>query len=114
MLNPANQATFTLDIAGVEHQLRVLSFIAKEAVSRPFSVRIELVSERANLALEDVLHRQAFLAFDAQGHGLHGQIGEIAQGDSGKRFTHYFIRLVPNLLRLEHRHNHRIFQNQSV
>ena len=114
MLNPANQATFTLDIAGVEHQLRVLSFTAKEAVSRPFSVRIELVSERANLTLEDLLHRQAFLAFDAQGHGLHGQIGEIAQGDSGKRFTHYFIRLVPNLLRLEHRHNHRIFQNQSV
>ncbi|WP_341520543.1 type VI secretion system tip protein VgrG [Pseudomonas sp. G.S.17] len=114
MLTPANQATFTLDIAGVEHQLRVLSFTAKEAVSRPFSVRIELVSERANLALEDLLHRQAFLAFDAVGNGLHGQIGEIAQGDSGKRFTHYFIRLVPNLLRLEHRHNHRIFQNKSV
>ncbi|OCR27060.1 type IV secretion protein Rhs, partial [Pseudomonas syringae] len=114
MPTPANQATFTLDIAGVEHRLRVLSFTAKEAVSRPFSVRIELVSERANLALEDVLHRQAFLAFDALGNGLHGQIGEIAQGDSGKRFTHYFIRLVPNLLRLEHRHNHRIFQNHSV
>ncbi|WP_426142375.1 type VI secretion system tip protein VgrG [Pseudomonas sp. DWP3-1-2] len=114
MLNPANQAAFTLEIEQVEHSLRVLSFTAKEAVSRPFSVRIELVSERANLKLEDVLHRQAFLGFDAQGNGMHGQIGEVAQGDSGKRFTHYFIRLVPNLLRLEHRHNHRIFQNKSV
>ncbi|HEX8543273.1 MAG TPA: type VI secretion system tip protein VgrG, partial [Pseudomonas sp.] len=97
MLTPANQATFTLDITGVKyqlHKLHVLSFTAKEAMSRPFSARIELVSERANLALEDVLHRQAFLAFDAQGNGLHGQIGEIAQGDSGERFTHYFIRLV--------------------
>lgn len=114
MLHPANQAVFTLDIAQVEHQLRVLHFTAKEAISRPFSVRIELVSDRANLKLEDLLHRQAFLGFDADGNGLHGQIGEVAQGDSGKRFTHYFIRLVPNLLRLEHRHNHRIFQNKPV
>ena len=114
MFHPANQAAFTLEIAQVQHQLRVLNFTAKEAISRPFSVRIELVSERANLELEALLHRPAFLGFDADGNGLHGQIGEVTQGDSGKRFTHYFVRLVPNLLRLEHRHNHRIFQNQSV
>ncbi len=114
MSTPANRASFTLDIAGVEHDLRVLEFHAQEAISRPFSARIELVSERANLKLEELLHRQAFLHFDGEGHGLHGQIGEVSQGDSGKRFTHYFIQLVPNLKRLEHRHNHRIFQNRSV
>ncbi|WP_426118876.1 hypothetical protein [Pseudomonas sp. DSP3-2-2] len=40
MLSPANQATFTLDIAQVEHQLRVLSFTDKEAVSPSFSLCI--------------------------------------------------------------------------
>ncbi|MCQ3030278.1 type VI secretion system tip protein VgrG [Pseudomonas syringae] len=114
MFNPANRASFTLEIAGLEHDFRVLAFTAKESISRPFSVRIELVSERANLKLEDVLHRLAFLRFDADGNGLHGQIGEIAQGDSGRRFTHYFIQLVPSLKRLEHRSNHRIFQGKTV
>ncbi|MCQ3001615.1 type VI secretion system tip protein VgrG [Pseudomonas syringae] len=114
MFNPANRASFTLEIAGLEHDFRVLAFTAKESISRPFSVRIELVSERSNLQLEDLLHRLAFLRLDADGNGLHGQIGEIAQGDSGKRFTHYFIQLVPSLKRLEYRSNHRIFQGKTV
>ncbi len=114
MLNTANRASFTLEIAGLEHDFRVLAFTAKESISRPFSVRIELVSERTNLKLEDLLHRLAFLRLDADGNGLHGQIGEIAQGDSGKRFTHYFIQLVPSLKRLEYRSNHRIFQGKTV
>jgi len=116
MSTPANRASFTLDIAGLTHDLRVLEFHAQEAISRPFSARIELVSERANLDLEEVLQRPAFLSFEGGNstNGLHGQIGEISQGDSGKRFTHYFIQLVPNLKRLEHRSNHRIFQNRSV
>ena len=114
MFNPANRASFTLEIAGLEHDFRVLAFTAKESISRPFSVRIELVSERTNLKLEDLLHRLAFLRLDADGNGLHGQIGEIAQGDSGKRFTHYFMQLVPSLKRLEYRSNHRIFQGKTV
>ena len=114
MPSPAHRASFTLDITGCEHDLRVLEFTAREAISRPFSVQIELVSERDDLKLDDLLHRVAFLTFDADGKGIHGQIGEIAQGDSGKRFTHYFIRLVPTLKRLEHRRNQRIFQGKSV
>ncbi|RYE64998.1 MAG: type VI secretion system tip protein VgrG [Oxalobacteraceae bacterium] len=114
MFNPANRASFTLEIAGLDHDFRVLAFTAKESISRPFSVRIELVSERANLELDDLLHRLAFLKTDADGHGFHGQIGEVAQGDSGKRFTHYFIQLVPSLKRLEYRRNHRIFQGKTV
>jgi type VI secretion system secreted protein VgrG len=114
MFNPANRASFTLEIPGLEHDFRVLAFTVKESISRPFSVRLELVSERANLKLEELLHRLAFLTLDADGNGFHGQIGEIAQGDSGKRFTHYFIQLVPCIKRLEYRSNHRIFQGKSV
>lgn len=116
MSTPANRPSFTLDIAGVEHDLRVLEFHAQEAISRPFSVRIELVCKRANLDLEELLQRQAFLSFEGQhsSNGLHGEIGEIAQGDTSKGFTHYVIQLVPSLKRLAYRSNHRIFQNLSV
>ncbi|WP_032630494.1 type VI secretion system tip protein VgrG [Pseudomonas syringae] len=114
MSTPANCASFTLDIAGLMHDLRVLEFRAQEAISRPFSVRIDLVSERADLNLEELLHRSAYLSFDGDGNGLHGEIGEVARGDSGKRFTHYCIQLVPSLKRLAYRSNYRIFQNRSV
>jgi type VI secretion system secreted protein VgrG len=116
MSTPANCASFTLDIAGVTHDLRVLEFRAQEAISRPFSVRLELVCERADLDLEELLHRPAYLSFEGAGgsNGLHGEIGEIAQGDTGKRFTRYYIQLVPSLKRLAHRSNHRIFQKRSV
>jgi type VI secretion system secreted protein VgrG len=110
----ANRASFTFEISGVEHDLQVLAFEAREAISRPFSVRVELVSEYPRFSLEELLHRQAFLAFNADGNGLHGQIAEVARGESGKRFTHFFIQLVPSLKRLEHRRNQRIFQNRSV
>jgi type VI secretion system secreted protein VgrG len=110
----AHRASFTFEIPGVEHDLQVLAFEAREAISRPFSVRLELVSEQPRFTLEALLHRQAFLAFNADGNGLHGEITEVAQGESGKRFTHFFIRLVPCLKRLEHRRNQRIFQNRSV
>ena len=116
MSSPANRAAFTLDIAGVSHGFRVLEFHAQEAISRPFSVRIELVCKRANLDVEELLQRQAFLSFEGEhsSNGLHGEIGEIAQGDTSKGFTHYVIQLVPSLKRLAYRSNHRIFQNLSV
>ncbi len=119
MPTAANRASFTLEIPGVEHDLQVLAFEAREAISRPFSVRLELVSEHPRFTLEALLHRQAFLAFDGSGsgngsNGMHGEIAEVAQGESGERFSHFFIQLVPRLRRLEHRRNQRIFQNHSV
>jgi type VI secretion system secreted protein VgrG len=114
MLSGAHEPSLTLQIVGLEHDLRVLAFTAKESISRPYSVRIELVSERADLTPEALLHRHAFLGFDAEGNGLHGQISEVAQGDCHKRLTHYFLQLSPGIQRLEYRRNQRIFQGKSV
>ncbi len=114
MFAPANQPRFTLTLDGVENELKVLEFTGKEAISQPFRFDLELVSERPDLELENLLHRQAFLSFDGQGSGIHGQIYRVGQGDSGKRLTRYQVSLVPRLTYLGQRINQRIFQHKSV
>lgn len=114
MFAPANQPRFTLTLEGARHDLKVLEFTGREAISQPFRFELELVSERPDLDLESLLHGQAFLSFDAQGCGIHGQIYQVGQGDSGKLLTRYHLSLVPRLTYLGHRINQRIFQHQSV
>lgn len=114
MFSTANDVEFRLDIAGFSDDLQVLEFRAREALNQPYEVKLDLISERPALDLESLLHRPAFLAFGPDNSGLHGQVYRVAQGDSGKRLTHYQITLVPRLAYLAHRHNQRIFQHLSV
>jgi type VI secretion system secreted protein VgrG len=114
MFAAANQTHFSLTIEGVSHDLQVLEFNGREAISQPFEFELELVSERPDLDLESLLHQAAFLAFDQAGHGVHGQIYRAAQGESGKRLTRYHVTLRPQLAYLAHRTNQRIFQHLTV
>ncbi|WP_053177860.1 type VI secretion system tip protein VgrG [Pseudomonas kilonensis] len=114
MFPPANQPRFTLTLDSEPNELKVLEFKGKEAISQPYRFDLELVSERSDLALEELLHRQAFLGFEDWGRGVHGQVYSVAQGDSGKRLTRYQVSLVPRLAYLRHRINQRIFQHLSV
>jgi len=114
MFSPANQAHFSLTIDDLEHDLQVLSFTGTEAINTPYAFDVELVSENPDLDLETLLHKQAFLAFDANGSGIHGQIYRIGQGDAGKRLTRYTLTLVPQLAYLRHRINQRIYQQMSA
>nr|WP_298118187.1 type VI secretion system tip protein TssI/VgrG [uncultured Pseudomonas sp.] len=114
MFAPANQTHFSLSIEGVSHDLQVLEFSGREAISQPFAFELELVSERPDLDLESLLHQSAFLALSQAGNGIHGQIYRIAQGESGKRLTRYHLTLRPQLAYLAHRTNQRIFQHLTV
>ncbi|MBO3277358.1 type VI secretion system tip protein VgrG [Pseudomonas sp. Milli4] len=114
MFNPANQAHFTLTIDGLAHDLQVLEFHGREAISQPYRFDLELVSERPDLDLESLLHKSAFLYMSPSGTGIHGQIHQIGQGDSSRRLTRYRLTLVPRLAYLAHRINQRIFQQLTV
>ncbi|UCO98885.1 type VI secretion system tip protein VgrG [Metapseudomonas lalkuanensis] len=114
MFAPANQTHFSLSIEGAEHDLQVLAFQGREALNQPYRFEIELVSERASLDLESLLHKPAFLGLGQGGSGIHGQLYRVAQGESGKRLTRYHVSLVPRLAYLAHRHNQRIFQHLTV
>ncbi|WDH53257.1 type VI secretion system tip protein VgrG [Pseudomonas chlororaphis] len=114
MFNPSNETHFSLTVDDFQGDLQVLSFEGIEGISQPFRFDLELVSENPDLDLESLLHKQAFLAFDPQGSGIHGQIYRVAQGDAGKRLTRYKVSLVPQLAYLEHRTNQRIYQQLSA
>ncbi|WP_338523293.1 type VI secretion system tip protein VgrG [Pseudomonas batumici] len=114
MFTSANQPRFTFSLPGFEHGLEVLAFKGTEAISQPYRFELELVSRHPDLNLDDLLHRQGFLAFNEAGTGIHGQVYGIGQGDTGQRWTYYQLTLVPQLTYLGHRFNRRIFQNQSV
>ncbi|MHA4976685.1 type VI secretion system Vgr family protein [Pseudomonas extremorientalis] len=114
MLAPANQSAFTLSLNGEPSEFKVHGFMGTEFISLPFRFDLELVSEQPDLDLESLLHSQAFLGFDANGHGIHGLVYRVAQGDSGRRLTRYQITLVPQLAYLEHSTHQRIFQKQTV
>ncbi|MHB0806727.1 type VI secretion system Vgr family protein [Stutzerimonas nitrititolerans] len=114
MFAPANQAHFTLTIEGLEHDLKVLEFSGREAISQPYRFDLELVSERPDLDLETLLHQPAFLTLGHKGSGIHGVIHRIVQGESGQRLTRYSLSLAPQLAYLAHRLNQRIFQQLSV
>ncbi|NNB43792.1 type VI secretion system tip protein TssI/VgrG [Pseudomonas chlororaphis] len=114
MFKKANETHFSLSIEGFQSDLQVLSFKGSEGISQPFRFDLELVSENPDLDLETLLHKQAFLAFDPQNSGIHGQIYRVAQGDAGKRLTRYKVSLVPQLSYLEHRTNQRIYQQMSA
>ncbi|MHC8322725.1 type VI secretion system Vgr family protein [Pseudomonas sp. GB2N2] len=110
----ANPPRFTLTVDGHPNELKVFEFNGEEAISQPYRFHLELVSERPDIELESLLHRQAFLSFDAEGSGIHGQIFRVGQGDSGERLTRYQISLVPRLTYLDQRINQRIFQHKNV
>ena len=114
MFNPANETHFSLNIEGVEHDLQVLEFSGREAISQPYRFDVELISERPDIDLESLLHQRAFLAFSPNGEGIHGLIHRVEQGESGKRMTRYRLAIVPQLSYLAHRTNQRIFQHLTV
>jgi type VI secretion system secreted protein VgrG len=114
MFSPQQPATFSLTIDSVTNDFKVLAFNGKEAINTPYRFEIEVVSERADIDLEGLLHQPTFLAFDTQGAGVHGQIHSVAQGETGRRLTHYHLVLVPRLAYLAHGRQQRMFQNLSV
>jgi type VI secretion system secreted protein VgrG len=114
MFAPANQTRFSLHTEGVEHDLQVLEFNGREAISQPYCFELELVSARPDIDLECLLQQPAFLALTEDGTGIHGHVYRAAQGESGKRLTRYQLVIVPKIAYLAHRTNQRIFQHLSV
>lgn len=114
MFAPANQPAFTLALDGAPSDLKVYEFSGTEAISQPYRFELELVSEQPDIDLESLLHRQVYLGFDDRGHGVHGLVYRVAQGDSGRRLTRYQLSLAPHLAYLAHSSHQRVFQHQTV
>lgn len=109
---------FTFGIDGDAHTFKVAGFEAEESMSRLFRYTVELACEDADLKIGDLVGKAAHLKLlgddgDVERH-VHGFICRMDQGDSGKRFTTYYVDLRPKVYWLTQRVNCRIFQNVSV
>ena len=96
--------------------VRVNAYRAREGISLPFEVEVEIATSDAEFRVDDCLRRRMVLEVDDQQGGLRhydglpDQVGFLAH--DGHDFS-FRLRLRPALAALEHREGSRIFQDKS-
>ncbi|MBT0731484.1 type VI secretion system Vgr family protein, partial [Rosenbergiella nectarea] len=115
-----------LAVKDCEPVLDVLAFEGSEALSTPFSYRIEFTSSDHALSKEMMLRKAASLTLQApvdQGYGikiqqvvrtLQGVVSGFERLNTSKDETHYALTLQPRLALLDRSHQNAIYQDMSV
>src|SRR5262249_11357511 len=110
-----DETLYTFSIAGLGHEFSVVHFEGREGLSELFRFDITLAGD-ADIDFEEVIGSRAVLTLHAGKvpRRVHGIVASFEQGDEGKKLTSYRAALVPDVWRLLHRHDCRIFQSLSV
>ncbi|CAI0777299.1 type VI secretion system Vgr family protein [Serratia quinivorans] len=115
-----------LAIKGGESELDVLAFEGHEALSKPFSYRIEFTSNDHTISKEMMLMKAGALTLQApvdQGYGikiqqplrvLQGVVSGFERLSTSKDETHYALTLQPRLALLDRSHQNAVYQDMSV
>jgi type VI secretion system secreted protein VgrG len=115
-----------LAIKGGESELDVLAFEGHEALSKPFSYRIEFTSNDHAISKEMMLMKTGALTLQApvdQGYGikiqqplrvLQGVVSGFERLSTSKDETHYALTLQPRLALLDRSHQNAVYQDMSV
>lgn len=105
--------------------LQVVGMAGSEAISRPYEFHLELVSEKGDLDLEQVLDAPAcfrLLRGETEGSGrktaswqkIHGQLLVLEQHDMGPEWVNFRAVLVPRMAALRFSSQSRIFQDRTI
>ena len=115
-----------LVVKGCGNVLDVLAFEGEEALSTPFSYRIEFTSPDHGISKETMLMKAASLTLQApvdQGYGikiqqvirtLQGVVSHFERLSTSKDETRYALTLQPRLALLDRSHQNAIYQDMSV
>ncbi|OMP95928.1 type VI secretion system Vgr family protein [Raoultella terrigena] len=115
-----------LSVKGCEAGLDVLAFEGQEALSRPFSYRIEFTSAEHAISKEMMLMKPGALTLQApvdQGFGIklqqpvrviQGVVTGFERLSTSADETHYALTLQPRLALLDRSHQNAIYQDMSV
>jgi type VI secretion system secreted protein VgrG len=106
----------TFQIDGLSSELRVMRFEGHEALSQLYHFDVVVACTENDIAFADAVGKPAVLSFrvgDDPRH-VHGIVSSFEQGEEGKKLTAYHLTLVPNVWRLQHRRDSRIFQAMST
>ncbi len=110
---PANESHFTFKVEGTE--MLVSAFEAREQISRPFIVDLDLAAE-IELAFDDVVGKSALLTIESQDGDrfFNGIVNDFSQAGIDGRFFLYRARIVPVIALLAFEQDCRIFQKKKV
>ncbi|EMG7912575.1 type IV secretion protein Rhs [Enterobacter cloacae] len=115
-----------LSVKGCDAGLDVLAFEGDEALSKPFSYRIEFTSADHAISKEMMLMKAASLTLQApvdQGYGIkvqqpvrviQGMVSGLERLGTSKDETRYAVTLEPRLALLDRSHQNAIYQDMSV
>lgn len=115
-----------LVVKGCEAEPDVLAFVGDEALSRPFSYRVEFTSRDHGISKEMMLMKPGSLTLQApvdQGYGIkiqqplrviQGVVTGFERLGTSKDETHYALTLQPRLALLDRSHQNAIYQDMSV
>ncbi|WP_071842836.1 type VI secretion system Vgr family protein [Cedecea neteri] len=115
-----------LAVKGCEPALDVLAFTGEEALSKPFSYRIEFTSENHAISKEMMLMQPGSLTLLApvdQGYGIkmqqpvrviQGVVSGFERLNTSRDETHYALTLQPRLALLDRSVQNAIYQDMSV
>lgn len=115
-----------LAVKGCAAELDVLAFEGDEALSKPFSYRIEFTSSDHAISKDVMLMKTGSLTLQApvdQGFGikmqqavrtLQGVVSGFERLNTSKDETHYALTLQPRLALLDRSHQNAIYQDMSV
>lgn len=115
-----------LAVKGTTSELDVLAFEGQEALSQPFSYRVEFTSADHAISKEMMLMKPGSLTLQApveQGSGIkiqqpvrviQGVVSGFERLSTSKDETHYALTLQPRLALLDRSHQNAIYQDMSV
>ncbi|EOZ6411926.1 type VI secretion system Vgr family protein [Cronobacter turicensis] len=115
-----------LAVKGCSADIDVLAFEGNEALSQPFSYRVEFTSADHAISKEMMLMKAGSLTLQApvdQGYGIkvqepvriiQGVVSGFERLSTSKDETHYALTLSPRLALLDRSHQNAIYQDMSV
>src|SRR5690349_16322000 len=104
-------------------KLLLIGIDGQEAISTPFSYRVEMLSPDHNIKAEDVIGSMARVSmakdpeaadFDRRFNGFFASFVRGPRNGKRKELRHYSGELVPWFALLQHSSNCRIFQDKTV
>ncbi len=101
-----------------DDEVLLQSFTGLEALSRPFTFQLELLSQQESIDFTTVLGKKAVITLATakpdNPRYFHGYVSRFAQSGFDPTFYHYHMEIVPWLWFLTRQSDCRIFQGQSV
>lgn len=107
---------FRFEVAGCPEKLLVVRFSGHEAISSQYEFQLEVACEDPALDFASVIGKPAVLTLASEllPRFIHGIVSRFEQVNNLPRYAVYQVTVVPQVWRLKHRHDNRIFQAMTT